>query len=267
MAAASVLTPISHYPTQASNFSSSAYPQPHQHSPSNSSTMISSSEQRRAPDESEAPSRQSLPSISEVISGARPGQFPPPSHQSGQSSSGLPSPFASHNRQYPEHEKHHSSPQPLHPASFTPRQDAIPAFSESPRPTFSGRPGFPVSDRRPTPPGKPDGPPHPQSHNEPRSVSGSYPQPPPPMPSSHPYQSAQLPPGQHPLPGGYPISPRHMPGEYDARRPPTHGEPGDYARRYDPQPNRHFETWSYQEAFGRVSNLRHYWNLSQGSEC
>lgn len=251
MAAATVLNPNSHYPTQPSTYPS-AYSH---HSPSHSvsSNMISSSEPRRAGDESDAPARQSLPSISEVISGARPGQYPSPSHQPAPSSSGLPSPFPSHTRQYPEHDKHHPSPQPLHPASFTPRQDAVSSFSESPRPTFSGRPGFPIADRRPTPPGKPDGPPHHQQGHEPRSVTSSYSQPPPPhIPSSHPYQGSQLPPGQVPLPS-YPISPRHMPGEYDARRPPHHAEPAEYARaRYEQGPNRHFETWSYQDAFNRV---------------
>ncbi len=209
--------------------------------------MISSSEPRRASDENEAPARQSLPSISEVISGARPGQYPPPpAHQ--QPSSGLPSPFAAPSRQYPDSDKH--SPQPLHPASFPSRQDTIPAFADSPRPPFSGRPGLPpVSDRRPTPPGKPDPhSPHIGHHEPPRSVNG-YPQPPP--PSSHPYQQGQLPPGQMPLPG-YPISPRE---HYDARRPPAHE--AEYAARvrYEPAPNRHFETWSYQESFSRVSDF------------
>jgi hypothetical protein len=53
-----------------------------------------------------------------------------------------------------------------------------------------------------------------------------------------------------PLPG-YPISPRE---HYDARRGPVHEAP-DYAGRvrYEPVPNRHFETWSYQESFSRVS--------------
>lgn len=262
MAAATVLPPTSlQYSPQPNALSSSNYQDRHlgRHSPPNS--MISSSEPRRAADDGETPARQSLPSISEVISGApRPGQFPPSSHPSGQpGSSGLPSPFVSHNRGYPDSDKQHSSPQPLHPASFTPRQDAVSSFSESPRPGFSGRPGFPHPDRRSTPPGKLEHPSQltPTHPEQPRSVSGTYPpQGPHPSsaPSSHPYQNSHLPPGQMPLPG-YPISPRHPPSEYESRRPPPHGEHHDYARsRYEQHgPPRHYEAWNYQEAFGRVS--------------
>ncbi|OAA57723.1 sexual development transcription factor NsdD [Cordyceps fumosorosea ARSEF 2679] len=253
MAAASVLTPSSHY--QPPSFAASTYPP--QSSSANSPTpaMISSSEPpRRAPDDNssppEAPARQSLPSISEVISGTGRGPYPPPpAHGSlppQPGSGGLPSPFAPPSRQYNDSDKHSRSPQPLHPASFPPRQDAIPAFADSPRPPFSGRPGLPpVTDRRPTPPGKPDGP----SHHDHRSISGGYPQPP--APTSHPYQPGPMPHGQMPLPG-YPISPRHE--HYDAPRPQTHGEPAPYARsRYEAAP-RHYENWSYHESFSRIAS-------------
>lgn len=214
--------------------------------------MISSSEPRRQPDDStnNAPARQSLPSISEVISGARPSQYAP--HHGSMppqpSSGGLPSPFAPPSRQYPDSDKHSRSPQPLHPTSFPSRQDTIPAFADSPRPPFSGRPGLPpVTDRRPTPPGKHDGPSHGPVHHDHRSVSGGYPQGH--APTSHPYQPSHIPPGQMPLPV-YPISPRHE--HYDAPRPQTHGEPSPYAgRRYEQAP-RHYENWTYQESFSRV---------------
>lgn len=243
MAAASVLPPAtSHYSTQPTAFSQNTHPAGR----SPPTGMISSSEPRRAPDESDGPSRQSLPSISEVISASRPNQYPPPAP----AGSSLPSPFVSSDRAYPGPEKH-SSPQSIHQSSFTPRQEHVSSFSESPRPPFSGRPGFPVADRRSTPPGKPEHPSQltPTHGEQPRSVSGSYP--PQGPPSSHPYQGNHLPPGQMPLPA-YPISPRHPPSEYDSRRAP-HEHP-DYARpRYEHPPARHYEPWNYQEAFGRVS--------------
>ncbi|OAA60187.1 sexual development transcription factor NsdD [Akanthomyces lecanii RCEF 1005] len=249
MAATSVLTPSSHY--QPPSFAASTYP-PQSSGPSPTPAMISSSEPRRQPDDNtnDAPARQSLLSISEVISGARPSQYAP--HHSSMppqpSSGGLPSPFAPLSRQYPDSDKHTHSPQPLHPASFPSRQDTIPAFADSPRPPFSGRPGLPpVTDRRPTPPGKHDGPSHGPVHHDHRSVSGGYPQPH--APTSHPYQPSHVPFGQMPLPV-YPISPRHE--HYDAPRPQTHGEPGPYAgRRYEQAP-RHYENWTYQESFSRI---------------
>ncbi|ATY65392.1 sexual development transcription factor [Cordyceps militaris] len=269
MAAASVLTPSSHY--QPPSFAASTYP-PHSSSssasgPSPTPNMISSAEPpRRTGDDSnssnvpEPPARQSLPSISEVISGTRPGQYPPP-HSSmapQPSTGGLPSPFAPPSRQYSDSDKHSRSPQALHPVSFPSRQDAIPAFADSPRPPFNGRPGLPpVTDRRPTPPNKQDG--HGPMHHDHRSVSGGYPQPP--APTSHPYQPAHLPPGQMPLPG-YPISPRHE--HYDAPRPQTHGEPAPYARsRYEAAP-RHYENWTYHESFSRIgSNSRTLFNFAE----
>ncbi|KAM3550154.1 hypothetical protein MY1884_008387 [Beauveria asiatica] len=261
MAAASVLTPSAHY--QPSSFASSTYT-PLSSGSSPTTSMITSAEPRRPTDDhaSEAPPRQSLPSISEVISGARPGQYAP--HHSSMppqpSSGGLPSPFAPPSRQYTDSDKHSRSPQPLHPASFPSRQDTIPAFADSPRPPFNGRAGLPpVTDRRPTPPGKPDGPGHGPVHHDHRSVSGGYPQPP--APTSHPFQPPHLPPGQMPLPV-YPISPRHE--HYDAPRPPTHGEPSPYSRsRYEATP-RHYENWTYHESFSRIgSNSRTLFNFAE----
>ncbi|OAA38036.1 sexual development transcription factor NsdD [Cordyceps fumosorosea ARSEF 2679] len=207
--------------------------------------MISSESPRCALEDNssplEAPARQSLPSISEVMSGSgrRPhprtpahGSLPP---QPGSGS--LPSPFAPPSRQY------NDWPKPLHPASSPPRQDAIPAFSDSSRPPFSGRPGLPaVTDRRPTPSGSP-------SHHDHRSISGGCPQPL--ALTSHPYQPGPMPHGQMPLPG-YPIFPRHE--LYNAPRPQTHGEPASYARsRYEAAP-RHYENWPYHESFSRIAS-------------
>lgn len=261
MAAASVLAPNAHYPPQP-------YPTSYSHPPSSGPTvanMISSEPRRPSPD-NESSTRQSLPSISEVISGARPGQYPPPAHPPLQPGASLPSPFAPSARQYPEADKHSS--QPLHPAAFPPRQESHAAYSDSPRAPFSnGRPGLPppVSERRSTPPTKHDAHPLPHHMAEPpkpsdhRSLNGVYSQPPPP-PTSVPYQPAQLPPGQQPLPP-YQVSPRghpasHLPGQYDARPAPTHVEEAEYAARarYDNGTSRSFESWSYQEALSRVSD-------------
>lgn len=257
MAAASVLAPNAHYPSQS-------YPSNYSHQPSSGpsvANMISSEPRRPSPD-NESSARQSLPSISEVISGARPGQYPPPAHAPLQPGSSLPSPFASSARQYPEADKHSS--QPLHSAAY-PRQDGHAAYSDSPRPPFSsGRPGLPpVSDRRATPPMKHDAHPLPHHMVEPpkpsdrHSMNGVYSQPPP--PTSIPYQTGPLPAGQQPLPP-YQISPRghaasHISGQYDPRPAPTHLEEADYGRaRYDNGTSRSFESWSYQEALSRVSD-------------
>ncbi|KAL6908290.1 hypothetical protein GGI43DRAFT_379154 [Trichoderma evansii] len=256
MAAASVLAPNAHYPSQSypSNYSS------HQPSSGPSVANMISSEPRRPSPDNESSARQSLPSISEVISGARPGQYPPPAHAPLQPGSSLPSPFASSARQYPEADKHSS--QPLHSAAY-PRQDSHPAYSDSPRPPFSsGRPGLPpVSDRRATPPMKHDAHPLPHHMVEPpkpsdrHSMNGVYSQPPP--PTSIPYQTGPLPAGQQPLPP-YQISPRghaasHISGQYDPRPAPTHLEEADYGRaRYDNGTSRSFESWSYQEALSRI---------------
>lgn len=261
MATATLIAPSAHYPTQPP-FSS--YSQSNS-SAASISNMISSVEPRKQADDQEPPNRQSLPSISEVIQGTKPGPYPVPHAPGIQSASSLPSPFAPGPRSFPEPEKR-SSPQPLHPTSSFPRQDGLPAFSDSPRPHFSSRPSLPpVSDRRQSPPAKPDLPPqhhhleqkHPEPHHPLNGVYSHPPPPPPPAPVG--YQSSQLPPGQMPLPA-YPISPRHAmpppaPGPYDPRAPPPHSEESEYAARarYEATVDRHFESWSYQDSLSRVS--------------
>ncbi|KAK7415353.1 hypothetical protein QQZ08_012377 [Neonectria magnoliae] len=271
MATATLITPTAHYQPQPSSFS----PYPHSHSTVASiSNMISSVEPRKSLDDNELPNRQSLPSLSEVIQGAKPGPYPPPS--SMQPGSSLPSPFSSGPRSFSEAEKH-SPPQPMHPTSFPPRQDTLPAFSDSPRPPFSSRPSLPpVNDRRPSPTSKPDMPPqhhHPEQQKGPEPhhpLNGIYahpPPPPPPVPVS--YQPGQMPPGQMPLPA-YPISPRHavpphIPGPYDPRA-SQHSEEAEYSSRgrYDATVNRHFESWSYQDSLSRIgSSSRTIFNFAE----
>ncbi|KAL6414988.1 hypothetical protein AUP68_01524 [Ilyonectria robusta] len=265
MATATLITPSSHYQPQPS------FPSAYPHSSAASiSNMISSVEPRKSVDDNEPSNRQSLPSISEVIQGAKPGSYPPapPSMQPGSS---LPSPFSSGPRSFSDADKH-SPPQPLHPTSFPPRQDALPSFSDSPRPPFNSRPPLPpVSDRRPSPTSKPDmAPQHhhpeqqkPESHHP---LNGGYAHPPPPPGS---YQPGQMPPGQMPLPA-YPISPRHgvpphLSGPYDPRGPP-HPEEAEYSARarYDTTVNRHFESWSYQDSLSRIgSSSRTIFNFAE----
>ncbi|EWY90764.1 hypothetical protein FOYG_08160 [Fusarium oxysporum NRRL 32931] len=259
MATATLITPAAHYqPQPQPPFSSYSQPSSGAASIAN---MIS--EPRKAADDQEPSNRQSLPSISEVIQGTKPGPYPVAHAPGLQSGSSLPSPFAPAPRSFPEAEKR-SSPQPLHPTSSFPRQDG-PAFADSPRPHFSNRPSLPpVSDRRQSPSAKADLPPHHHHHPEQKlpephhPLNGAYAHPPPPPPAPVAYQPGQLPPGQMPLPA-YPISPRHgmpphIPGSYDPRAP--HVDDPEYARaRYEATVDRHYESWNYQDSLSRVSHL------------
>ncbi|KAF4451178.1 hypothetical protein F53441_5788 [Fusarium austroafricanum] len=268
MATATLITPSAHYQPQ---------PQFSSYSQSSSgaasiSNMISSVEPRKPADDQEQSNRQSLPSISEVIQGTKPGPYPVAHAPGLQAGSSLPSPFVPAPRSFPEAEKR-SSPQPLHSTSSFPRQDGLPAFTDSPRPHFNNRPSLPpVSDRRQSPSAKPDLPPqhhHPeQKLPEPHHpLNGVYAHPPPP-PAPVAYQPGQLPPGQMPLPA-YPISPRHglpphVPASYDPRAAP-HVEESEYARaRYEATVDRHFESWSYQDSLSRIgSSSRTIFNFAE----
>ncbi|PHH79067.1 hypothetical protein CDD82_2619 [Ophiocordyceps australis] len=246
MATATVLAPSSHYPPQSS------FTVGHHHS------AMMASEPRRSCDDHDPPNRQSLPSISEVISGTRPAVYAPSAAQPAmRPGSGLPSPFSQSSLHYSDLDKR-SSPQPLHPASsFAQPQEPLPAFADSPRPPFNGRHSLPpVADRRPTPPTKSElSPTLAHKPSDSHASNGSYShQPPPPAPTSHPY-----PPGQVPLPN-YPISPRHSvplaPGRYDARPNARHAEEGDFNHgraRCDGPVGRNFETWSYYDALSRIA--------------
>lgn len=229
MVTATLITSV-HYQPQPS--SSSGYS--HLASGTSIANMISSVETRKPADDNEPSNRQSLPSISEIISAAKPGPYPPTPSSSLQPNSSLPSPFAPASPLYPEAEKH-SPPHTLHPTlSFPPRQDALPA-SDSPRPSFGSRPSLlPASDRRLSPSLQPGVPPH--------LLNGVYARPPPSPSAPVSYQPGRLPPDQMPLPV-YPISPRHavpplVPGPYDPRQAP-HAEETVY--------------WSYEESLSRVS--------------
>ncbi|KAG6238384.1 hypothetical protein E4U24_007153 [Claviceps purpurea] len=306
MAAAAVLPPASHYPPHSPHSPHSPLHPSFHHYPagaptsapsalapalapaaaatvSSTSTMISSEHRRPLPDDKEQSGRQSLPSISEVISGTRPGQY---HHSHSQSSmphgTGLPSPFPSAARHFADAEKH--SPQSLHtPSSFSSRQDTLPPFSESPRPPFNGRHSLPpVTDRRSTPPSKSDLPLHqmrlnePQPTSDPHAPNGAYGHGPPPHShTSHPYPSGHHPAG-HPISlPVYPISPRHPgppppppppPGHYDPRGTPIRHDEADYANRarYDHGVGRGFEAWAYQDSLSRIaSSTRTIFNFAE----
>jgi hypothetical protein len=137
--------------------------------------------------------------------------------------------------------------QQLLPASsFPPRQYALPAFSDSPRPPFTSLSSLlPVSYCRQSPSAKAEIPPqhhHPEQQKTPEPhhpLSGVCTHPPPPSPSPAPvtYQPRQLRLGQMPLPS-YLTPPRH-----------------DYATqaRYDATVNRHVGSWSYQNSLSLVN--------------
>ncbi|KAF6807983.1 GATA zinc finger domain-containing protein 10 [Colletotrichum sojae] len=225
--------------------------------------MISPVEPRRPSDESETPHRQSLPSLSEVISGAKPSPYPPSQGSSMSGSQSFPSPFApGPPRSYPDSSADKNSPRPLHPPStYASRQDALPAISDPPRPPpFAGRPSGPMSGYGPQP-----SPPHKHEHMRepdarPGEQTGPYAQAPaPPPPTIYPHPG-QLPPGQVPLPA-YPVSPRHggppVPSPYEAQRPVVHGEEPEYGAarpQFDRTLTRHLDAWGYQDCLSRVSD-------------
>ncbi|KAH6954062.1 hypothetical protein BKA56DRAFT_707140 [Ilyonectria sp. MPI-CAGE-AT-0026] len=233
MAIATLITSM-HYQPHLS--SSSGYPHPA--SGTSIANMISAVETRKPADNNEPSNRQSLPSISEIISAAKPGPYPPIPFSSLQpnSNSSLLSPFAPASLLYPEAEKH-SPPYILHPTlSFPPRQDAL-LVLDSPRPSFGSRASLlTASDRRPSPSLQPGVPPH--------LLTGVYARPPPSPSAPMSYQPGQLPPDLMLLPV-YPISPRHavpplVPGPYDPRQAP-HAKETVY--------------WSYKELLSRIGFL------------
>ncbi|TQN63834.1 GATA zinc finger domain-containing protein 10 [Colletotrichum shisoi] len=273
MATAALISPSSTHYGHPSSFSSGY----HHATPGPSiAGMISPIEPRRPSDESETPHRQSLPSLSEVISGAKPGPYPPSQASSMSGSQSFPSPFApGPPRSYAESSTDKNSPRPPHPAStYAPRQEALPAMSDPPRPPpFGGRPPAPLSIFSATQPS----PPHKSEHMrdiDPRAAEPANPyaqhQPPPPPPPIYPHPS-QLPPGQVPLPA-YPVSPRHggppSPSPFEAQRPAAHAEEAEYSPgrpQYDRTlVTRHLDAWGYQDCLSRMAgSARTIYNFAE----
>lgn len=223
---------------------------------------ISWVESRKPTDDSERSNRQSLPSISELVSGAKSSFYPPTPCSSLQPDNSLSSLLTSTPRPKPEIEKP-SSLQTAHSALlFSPQQDALPA-TDSPRVPFSGLSSPPpASGRRPgpspefPPPHHDPGPPKPPE--PPRPFNEVYAHPlPAPQALVH-YQPDQLPPGQMPL-LAYPISPRHAipthaPKLYDPGPVPHSEEEDSSARaRKDETVKRYFDSSMYEDLLSRVS--------------
>ncbi|KAF4122661.1 ZnF GATA [Geosmithia morbida] len=214
MATATLLHPSSGYPSPANPYPSgpSGYPPP--------TSMISSVDPRRPLSEESDPSkRQSLPSISEVISNTKSTQYanpppPPPPPPAIQPPSNYSSPFPTSLRSYAEADKQpqHPSPQSSHPPpSFPPapppQREHLPSFTDSPRSSFNGRHSLPaVADRRSSPSVKSEYPPHPyagEPQRDHRPVNGGpspYPPPPPQQQHPHPHPHPQQQQHQHPPP-------------------------------------------------------------------
>lgn len=258
MATATLLHPSSGYPSPANPYPS-GYPPP-------APTMISSVDSRRSlADDADHSKRQSLPSISEVISNTKSASYsnppPPPPTSAIQPSSNYSSSFPTSLRPYGDSDSKHSSPQTSHPPppAFPPQQqppaqrEHLPSFADSPRSSFSagGRHSLPAaSDRRSSPSVKAEYPPsHPPPHHyasEPQQqrdhrapappVNGAYPphpqhQPPHPQHAQHPHHHAPPPPTSAPqqtAPSPYPTAPLphgQMPLPHQYPPSPRHGGP------------------------------------------
>ncbi|KAI2605956.1 uncharacterized protein GGS25DRAFT_498788 [Hypoxylon fragiforme] len=192
--------------------------------------MISPGESRRTPNETEPSQRQSLPSISEVFSSAK------PSHYSPVTPTTLAGP-------------HNLPPPPL-------RSEPPPDSRSTPQHEDKFY-RYPRSDV-----GPPPGPPGPSSSAYAYSEQRDPTKPPEPIPNSGhtnpPPPHVSYPPGQYPLPPA-PISPHHLGHSlppYDQHRPPLHSDEdyGMHRNRYDSNTlNRHFESWGYQDCLNKVS--------------
>ncbi|EGZ75073.1 hypothetical protein NEUTE2DRAFT_104387 [Neurospora tetrasperma FGSC 2509] len=235
MATATLINPSSQY--HSHSFSHNGY---HPSSSASIPGMISPVDSRRTSDESENPHRQSLPSISEVISGTKPTSYPPHAPTSLPPTQSLPSPFAPSGPPRSYDVDKHPSPRALHPSSGFPRPDPLPAFSDPARPQLSSRPPpppplntFPTHHQHPSPPVKLEQMEVDQRHAEASPLSAGYPHHPPGHPAGPHYaQTGRLPPGQLPL-SAYPVSPRHsgpgLPSPYDSQhRPPMYPEEQEY---------------------------------------
>ncbi|KAK4669317.1 uncharacterized protein QC763_201880 [Podospora pseudopauciseta] len=239
--------------------------------------MISPVEPRRSAEEPESANnhRQSLPSISEVISGTKPGSFAPPVPQQMPPQS-LPAPFSVASltgppRSFEAGVEKNQSPRTLHPVSSGyPRSDTLPAFSDPSRPALASRPAPPPLNTFSGPHHSPSHahkvdsaesdhrPPQPQ---QPPLSAGHREQPPQQLPGLY-SETGRLPPGQLPL-SAYPASPRSsgpsFASPYDSQRPPAYGEENsEYMHHrlsdYKAALDKHYETYGYQDALQIVAN-------------
>ncbi|KAK4113916.1 hypothetical protein N656DRAFT_706966 [Canariomyces notabilis] len=252
---------------------------PHSAPPTSIAAMISPVEPRRPSDEPEPAQshRQSLPSISEVISGAKPVQFSAPPPAQLPSPQGLPSPFTSApSRPFGEvPADKNSSPRALHPSSSGyPGPETLLAFSDPARPALASRPVPPplntFAGQNQSPPVKFEQLEAEQRHAEAQSLGAGHRQPAQPLPALY-TDTGKLPPGQLPL-SAYPVSPRHtgpaLPSPYESQRSGAHSEEDDYPHHrisdYKAAFDKHFETWGYQEALQQIaSSCRTGYNFAE----
>ncbi|KAL2259622.1 hypothetical protein VTK26DRAFT_6639 [Humicola hyalothermophila] len=270
MATALVSPSPSYHHHQHHNSFSSGYP----HSvpaTNNIPGMISPVEPRRSSDGSEPTHshRESLPSISEVISGTKPISYAQPSSAPMPPTQSLPSPFSASTPSRPFGDirgpEKDPSPRALQPApSAYTRPEPLPAFSDPARPALASAPvPSPLNTfqgQNPSPPLKFEQVEAEQRHPDTQPLSaGSRQQPGQPLPGLY-SETGRLPPGQLPL-SAYPISPRNagpgLPSPYEPQRPSTFHEDGDYQHHrpseYKAAFDKHLETWGYQEALRMVA--------------
>lgn len=246
MAATALMNPVPAYHPHKPPF-----PPPYHQPPSNMPGMVSPGDSRRTPNEPEPVQRQSLPSISEVFSGAK------PTHYSPTTPTTLAGP--------------HSLPPPPFGSSLPPRSEPPP----EPRPAppshedkffrYPQRPDVGPPLGPPGPPSSAYGYPEQRDPTKPPEAVPNAGHTNPPPPPQIPYPA-----GQYPLPPA-PISPHHLGPPlppYDQSRPPLHADEdyGMHRTRYDSTLNRHFESWGYQDCLNKVCPPYeiNIWTLADG---
>ncbi|KAK3360144.1 hypothetical protein B0T25DRAFT_121980 [Lasiosphaeria hispida] len=268
MATAALVSPGGSYHSHHSSFSS-GYP----HSAPATSIpgmILPVDSHRRTSDDLDQPHRQSLPSISEVISGTKSASYAPPLSQGPiPQNQGLPSPFSTTAPPRPFGDvgsDKNPSPRTLQPPSSYPRADTLPAFSDPARPALPSRPAPPpplntFPGRHPSPPVKLEQHEAEQRHAEAQqqySAGHQHQQGPPPSNLYSP--TPRPPPGQLPLPQ-YPVSPRHngpaLPSPFEAR-PPIYGDERDHGHRegeYRSTLDKAFESWGYSDSLNTMTQI------------
>ncbi|KAI0156974.1 hypothetical protein GGR57DRAFT_76514 [Xylariaceae sp. FL1272] len=241
MAAAALLNPAAAYRPHHQTFSPSYH---HAQAPPAVSNIMSSGESKRPPTESETVVRQSLPSISEVFSAAKPSPYTPSIPTTLAGSQNLPHPFAS-NVQPPRTE-----PVP-EPRSLPAHDDKF--FRYPPRPELSPSsqappPSYSIPDQRET------------LSTLPREPSTNHANP------QHP-ASVPYPPGQLPLSAPQAVS-QHHPSipPYDPHRLPAHAddEYGLHRTHYNAALNRQLQAMNYKESLQKVAwNARTICNFAE----
>lgn len=265
MATATLISPSAPYHQHHSSFNPSY---PHSAPATSIPSMISPIEPRRPADETDSSQthRQSLPSISEVISATKPGAFPPPPPIT--QSQTLPPPFASSGPPRPFEQlgaDKNSSPRTLHPPSTGySRPDTLPAISDPSRPLLTNRPAppplntFSGQHHSPPPPLRHDQHDAEQRQGQLQPLSAGHREQTQQLPGLY-AETGRLPPGQLPL-SGYPVSPRHngptLPSPYDAQRPPMYSEESPeymhHRLEYKAALDKHFEQWGYSDSLQMV---------------